>query len=335
MTDRCESFLERLGAYLDGELDAKAAGEMADHLQSCPDCRRARERILAADRLVRESVTVEANRSRAGRTSDGATARAGCARNPIRHGRAASADGSRKADEGPWERFIAWIPLPPAQARAGLGGRIGGCDRGRSPRHPSRHARAASSRPSPFGGRRPSRLLRRGIGRKLRTIRKGASSGPRAKEAVPPSPPGGSFPRRSPELSSASRKRLEPAAGPAEGGGVCAAGPGNRPPMRRMDGLPRRRYRSRHAADFRRSRRDLRPRRVDRQTSAPPSADESPCQRRRRRAPPRRRPHRRRRTNSLSRRRPSHCRETNRKTRWTSRLRRRNHGRPRRQARGA
>jgi anti-sigma factor RsiW len=56
MVDRCESFLERLGAYVDGEVDAAAAQEVEEHLRSCPRCRRAHEELLAADRILRDGI---------------------------------------------------------------------------------------------------------------------------------------------------------------------------------------------------------------------------------------------------------------------------------------
>ncbi len=60
MRDRCEFFLERLGRYLDGELEPKSAREMEDHLRSCPRCRRAHEEMLVGDRLLRDGVNAEA-----------------------------------------------------------------------------------------------------------------------------------------------------------------------------------------------------------------------------------------------------------------------------------
>lgn len=59
MTDRCESILERLGAYLDGELEPEEARAVEDHLRSCPHCRRVKEELAEADRILREGVTAE------------------------------------------------------------------------------------------------------------------------------------------------------------------------------------------------------------------------------------------------------------------------------------
>ena len=46
----CEEFEDRLGAYIDGELDAAARQGMEEHLRECPACRSsyARQRALSA-----------------------------------------------------------------------------------------------------------------------------------------------------------------------------------------------------------------------------------------------------------------------------------------------
>ncbi len=59
MSSRCESVIERLGAYIDGELDAAERSVIDAHLATCEECRRAREALTAVDRALRRSIAEE------------------------------------------------------------------------------------------------------------------------------------------------------------------------------------------------------------------------------------------------------------------------------------
>ncbi len=66
MTDPCQKTSEVLADYLDGELPADEARQVADHLASCPRCRDlagAMDRSLAAARIVWQEVLHETART--------------------------------------------------------------------------------------------------------------------------------------------------------------------------------------------------------------------------------------------------------------------------------
>ena len=51
----CESFSQLLGSWMDGKLDAASRASMAEHVQSCADCRVLHEERQALRDLVRSS----------------------------------------------------------------------------------------------------------------------------------------------------------------------------------------------------------------------------------------------------------------------------------------
>ena len=57
--DRCEPFLERLSAYIDGELPPDDLREVEGHLSSCSRCRALLDELKAADSLVRMELDAE------------------------------------------------------------------------------------------------------------------------------------------------------------------------------------------------------------------------------------------------------------------------------------
>jgi len=59
MNHRCSDFRERLGPYLDGELEESSAREFERHLEDCPSCRSALEEMRTADRLLREGLAAD------------------------------------------------------------------------------------------------------------------------------------------------------------------------------------------------------------------------------------------------------------------------------------
>lgn len=59
MNHRCNDFRERLGAYLDGELEESSAREIERHLEDCPACRSALREMRLTDRLLREGLKRE------------------------------------------------------------------------------------------------------------------------------------------------------------------------------------------------------------------------------------------------------------------------------------
>lgn len=105
MRSRCEFFLERLGAYLDGELEPKEATEVENHLESCPRCRRVREEMLAAEGLLRDGLNAEEiDPEREGQAAARLLARLREEPEPT------WARGRRRADRGSaaggWERIV-------------------------------------------------------------------------------------------------------------------------------------------------------------------------------------------------------------------------------------
>jgi anti-sigma factor RsiW len=52
----CTDCLERVDAYVDGELSAGEARDLAQHLAVCPECARARQDILALSRSIKEGL---------------------------------------------------------------------------------------------------------------------------------------------------------------------------------------------------------------------------------------------------------------------------------------
>ena len=48
----CKRGMETLSAYLDGELDSDSRAEVANHLNSCPQCADAFDALLATDRMI-------------------------------------------------------------------------------------------------------------------------------------------------------------------------------------------------------------------------------------------------------------------------------------------
>ncbi len=59
MSDPCKATLDRLGRFLDGEIDGSAAREIEEHLAACPRCAAARDELLEADRMLREGISIE------------------------------------------------------------------------------------------------------------------------------------------------------------------------------------------------------------------------------------------------------------------------------------
>ena len=59
MNHRCSDFRDRLGPYLDGELNDASAREIEQHLEGCPDCRSTLEELRLTDRLLREGLAGE------------------------------------------------------------------------------------------------------------------------------------------------------------------------------------------------------------------------------------------------------------------------------------
>lgn len=59
MGNRCNEIRERLEAYLDSELEERFASEIAQHLETCAECRAILEGIRTTDRLVREGVDAD------------------------------------------------------------------------------------------------------------------------------------------------------------------------------------------------------------------------------------------------------------------------------------
>lgn len=59
MSHRCDSVIERLGAFIDGELDESARIEVETHLASCDACRALRDDLAALDSFVRHGMAAE------------------------------------------------------------------------------------------------------------------------------------------------------------------------------------------------------------------------------------------------------------------------------------
>lgn len=59
MSHRCDETIERLGAYIDGELDEIERREVESHLAACPSCRAMLDDLSALDRFVRHETHAE------------------------------------------------------------------------------------------------------------------------------------------------------------------------------------------------------------------------------------------------------------------------------------